>query len=369
MATPHWSDRPFATVNSVPPTRHSPPRSGEASVLAEAVMETIVDPLLVLDRHLCVVTANRAFYRRFKLDPQEVEGRLFRSLDNGRWHRPELNAILATILQRPVSKTHEVDTDDPRLGPCTMLLHARRLVSEGRDTRQILLTLEDVTERRAAERETAALLHQRNVLLREMQHRVANSLQLIASILLLKARNVQSEEIRLHLKDAHQRIMSVAAVEQQLDTTRHEGRIQLASYLSQLCETLAGSMVGDSHRISIRVEAGNGTASPTEAVSIGLIVTELVINALKHAFVAGTEAGLIVVAYAAGEAGWRLCVSDNGVGKPNGGGDAAPGLGTGIVDALARQLDGLVEMSRGPDGVGTQVAIIHGSFTDRGTTP
>jgi two-component sensor histidine kinase len=369
MATPHWSDRPFATVNSVPPTRYSPPRRGEAGVLAEAIVETIVDPLLVLDRHLCVVTANRAFYRRFKFDAQEVEGRPFHSLGNGRWNLPELTGLLADLLRHKVLGTYEIETNDPHLGPRMLLLNARKLVYDGNYDRQILLTIEDITERRAAERETAALLHQKNVLLREMQHRVANSLQMIASILLLKARNVQSEEIRLHLKDAHQRIMSVAAVEQQLDTARHEGRIELAPYLSQLCETLAGSMVGDGHRISIRVEAGSGTASPTEAVSIGLIVTELVINALKHAFVAGTEAGLIVVAYAAGEAGWRLCVSDNGVGKPNGGGDAAPGLGTGIVDALARQLDGLVETSRGPDGMGTQVAIIHGSFTDRGTTP
>lgn len=359
MATPNWTDRPFTTKSSVMPTRRYHPTCDQPRTLAEAIVESIADPLLVLDRHLCVVTANRAFCRGFKFNPQEVEGRPFESLGNGRWDRPELRAMLASILRHTVSQTCEVESCDPHVGPRTVLLHARRLVGEGPDTRQILLRIEDITERRAAERETAALLHQKDALLRQMQHRVANSLQIIASILLLKARNVQSEEIRLHLKDAHQRIMSVAAVEQQLDTARHEGRIKLAPYLSQLCETLAGSMISDGHRIAIKVEADGGTASPTEAVSIGLIVTELVINALKHAFVADTEAGLIDVAYAAEEAGWRLCVSDNGFGMAISGADAAPGLGTGIVDALAKQLDGHVETSRGPNGVGTQVAIVH----------
>jgi two-component sensor histidine kinase len=331
-------------------------------------METIADPLLVLGRDLRVVAANRAFYRRFKFGPQEVQGRPFESLGNGRWNIPELSVKLANVLRHKVSETSEVETSDPHFGPCTMLLNARTLDGDRNQGRQILLKIEDITERRAAERKTAELLDQKDVLLREMQHRVANSLQIIASILLLKARNVQSEEIRLHLKDAHQRIMSVAAVEQQLDTRRRDGQIELAPYLSQLSDTLAGSMVGDGHRIAIRVEAGNGTASSTKAVSIGLIVTELVINAIKHAFGADTEAGLIIVGYEADEAGWRLCVSDNGIGKPIDGADAAPGLGTGIVDALAKQLDGHVEISKGPNGVGTQVAIVHGSLTPRAPT-
>src|SRR5947209_9738908 len=72
---------------------------------------------------------------------------------------------------------------------------------------RILLAIEDITDRRAAERELNGLLQQKEVLLQEMQHRIANSLQIIASILLLKARTVRSEETRLHLRDAHQRVM------------------------------------------------------------------------------------------------------------------------------------------------------------------
>ncbi len=120
-----------------------------------------------------------------------------------------------------------------------------------------------------------------------MQHRVANSLQIIASILLLKARTVQSEETRLHLQDAHQRVMSVATVQQQLHASGLNEKIEIGPYLTKLCASLAASMIGERRPLSIKVLATAGGAVSSEAVSIGLIVTELVINALKHGFPAG----------------------------------------------------------------------------------
>ena len=137
---------------------------------------------------------------------------------------------------------------------------------------------------------------QKEILLQEMQHRVANSLQIIASILLLKARTVQSEETRLHLQDAHQRVMSVATVQQQLHASGLNERIEIGPYLSKLCASLAASMVGERRPLSIKVQSTSGRAVSSEAVSLGLIVTELVINALKHGFQGGEE-GEILVSY------------------------------------------------------------------------
>ena len=87
---------------------------------------------------------------------------------------------------------------------------------EGGANTTILLGIEDVTARRILEREKDELLRQKDVLFEELQHRIANSLQIIASILLMKARVVQSEETRFHLQDAHKRVLSVAAVQKQL---------------------------------------------------------------------------------------------------------------------------------------------------------
>ena len=93
---------------------------------------------------------------------------------------------------------YEVEQDFSGIGRRTMLLNARGVLSEGKENRTILLAIEDITARRAAERELKEILKQKDVLLQDMQHRVANSLQIIASILLIKARTVRSEETRLH---------------------------------------------------------------------------------------------------------------------------------------------------------------------------
>lgn len=188
-----------------------------------------------------------------------------------------------------------------------------------------------------------------------MQHRVANSLQIIASILLLKARTVQSEETRLHLQDAHQRVMSVATVQQQLHASRLNERIEIGPYLSKLCDSLAASMIGERRPLSLKVQASSGGVVSSEAVSIGLIVTELVINALKHGFPAGAE-GEILVRYDAQPSGWRLSVSDNGSGlKDTDGEPPHTGLGTSIVEALAHQLKATVEKSSGPEGTSVTI--------------
>jgi two-component sensor histidine kinase len=180
---------------------------------------------------------------------------------------------------------------------------------------------------------------------------------------------VQSEETRLHLRNAHQRIMSIAAVQQQLLASSHGEAIEIGPYLSRLCEALAASIADDSRPVSLKVQAEGCTASSTEAVSIGLIVTELVINAFKHAFVGERAAGLLVVAYEATETSWRLAVSDNGIGTPEGHlklDKPTSGLGTIIVEALAKQLDACVAIWRNPQG--TTVSITHGT-SDRAWPP
>jgi two-component sensor histidine kinase len=88
----------------------------------------------------------------------------------------------------------------------------------------------------------------------------------------------------MHLQDAHKRVMSIAAMQEQLQARKQGASIEIGPYLTRLCETLAASMIGERRGITLEVQAQEGSASSSEAVSIGLIVTELVLNALKHAF-------------------------------------------------------------------------------------
>jgi two-component sensor histidine kinase len=172
---------------------------------------------------------------------------------------------------------------------------------------------------------------------------------------------VDSEETRVHLQDAHKRVMSVAAVQQHLHASAANGSVEMGPYLSRLCETLATSMIGENRLISLKVSGEGGSATSRQAESLGLITTELVINSLKHAFSENTKDGQITVAYDVSGTDWMLSIADNGVGKP-GGVFAQPktGLGTGIVKALAQQLGAKVETSAGPEG--TTVSITHATF-------
>jgi chemotaxis protein methyltransferase CheR len=272
-------------------------------------------------------------------------------LGDGQWNIPALRIVLEDIIPKHRTvEAYEVEHEFPTLGRRVMLLNARRVLDETGSDSALLLAIEDVTQRRDAEREKDELFQQKEVLLQEMQHRVANSLQIIASILLLKARTVQSEEIRLHLQDAHQRVMSVATVQQQLQASGLNESIEIGPYLSKLCDSLAKSMVGERRPLSIKVQASPGRAVSSEAVSLGLIVTELLINALKHAF-RSSEKGEILVSYQAQASGWSLSVSDNGSGAKEEG-DEPPhtGLGTSIVEALAHQLNATVQKTSGPQG-------------------
>jgi chemotaxis protein methyltransferase CheR len=240
----------------------------------------------------------------------------------------------------------EVDHDFPGVGQRVMLLNARKVVYATREETNILLAFTDVTARRVLERERAELLdrtqdmlRQKQVLLREIQHRVANSLQIIASILMLKARAVTSDETRAHLNDAHQRVLSVADVQSQLYESGDIDQIEAEVYLTRLCRSLASSMIGERQDIQIEARSDPGLIGSDKAVHMGLIVTELVINAIKYAFPAPCPNALITVSYHDEGGRWTLTIADNGVGPPAGASPVRSGLGTAIVEALVKQLD------------------------------
>ena len=327
--------------------------------LAQAIVDTVREPLLVLDKELRVVAASRSFYETFQADRQETQGRLLYTLGDGQWDIPALRTLLERILpERSVMDDYEVEHEFPKIGRRTMLLNARTVISEKSADAALLLAIEDISERRAHERALEHLLRQKELLLEEMRHRIANSLQIIASILLLKARSVQSDETRGHLQDAHKRVMSVAAVQQHLQASGRGDPIAVGPYLSKLCATLAASMIGETRPVSLETEVSGGTVVSSEAVSIGLIVIESVINALKHAFPQTKTDGRIVVAYDTSKSGWTLSIADNGVGKPHeGAANATSGLGTSIVHALAKELDASVDFVS--DKHGTTVSIKH----------
>ncbi|CAN7186746.1 sensor histidine kinase [Rhizobium sp. LjRoot254] len=341
-----------------------------AQTLAQAIMNTLPEPFLVLDDQFRVLAASAAFYRTFEVDPEQTIGCLLYALGDGQWDIPSLRVLLETIIpERTAMDGFEVEHDFPRIGRKTMFLNARQVVYEDHSKSTILLAIRDATVSRTIEREkdelqrqTQELLRQKDVLLQEMEHRVANSLQIIASILLIKARAVSSEETRKHLKDAHQRVMSVAEVQRHLHTSAGLDTVDVRSYLTKLCSSLGSSMIGESQPIEIKVRADSGAIGSDKAVSIGLIVTELVINAIKYAFPESKADAHIYVTYETNELDWKLTVSDNGVGQTASDvKGTGTGLGTAIVQALVSQLEAVRESVIDENGM--EISVTRATFT------
>lgn len=324
--------------------------------LAMAVVTASHAPVLLLDGDRLVVGASQAFCRVFGIDESTITGREFASLGAGEWAIPQLVAMLKGAASGFAEiKNYEFDLAREGRAPRRLVLNAHKLdYGEGEDIR-LLLAIADVTDARIAERMNEDLIRDKGILLRELQHRVANSLQIIASVLMQSARKVQSEEARSHLNNAHHRVMSVAALQAQLAVSSID-RISLRPYLTQLCESIGASMIGDPDQISLKVEGDESRVNANVSVSIGLVVTELVINALKHAFPEGRQ-GNITVDYGSEGDDWALSVADDGVGMSKLPGEAKPGLGTNIVQALARQLDARISVLDGTPG--TTVLLEH----------
>ena len=334
------------------------PQSDPDMSLALALVESSQSPVLLLDARLGIVAASRSFCAAFGFEPEAIAGTPLGGLGAGEWDVPQLRSLLkATFAGTAAVDAYEMDLEHEGHAPACIVLNAHKLDYDGADP-LVILTVTDITSARLAARIKDDLINEKEILMQELQHRVANSLQIIASVLLQSARRVQSEETRQHLRHAHHRVVSIASLQKQLAVSSAD-KVQLRQYFTGLCDSIGASMIDEEGSITLQSTTDDSSTTAHESTSLGLIVTELVINALKHAFPGRDRAGEILVDYRAQGEGFTLSVSDNGIGIGASGTPIAPGLGTGIVDALARQLGARVETT--DNDPGTKVAIVRAS--------
>lgn len=306
-----------------------------ASTLAVIALSN--EPLVYLSDDLQVIATSASFCQAFDLTPAAVTGKKLSLLGEGEWNIPQVISLLkATAKGLAAVEMYETRLTRPNQPTLQLVVNAHLLKDEAGTHPRLLVAITDVTRARTELREREDLLRDNEVLLHEIQHRVANSLQIIASVLMQSARRVQSDEARGHLRDAHSRVMSIATVQRLLAESALDD-VAIGDYLRQLCDSLSASMIPEPARLMISVVSDDARLAANLSVSIGLIVTELVINCLKHAF-QPDQRGCITVTYRCGARGWQLSVGDNGVGMPLQAAEMHPGLGTSIIHALATQL-------------------------------
>lgn len=336
--------------------RHTSRSEDPGLSLALAMVVSSKTPLLLLDGKANIVAASDSFCSSFGISSDNIAGRPFSALGNGEWNTPRLHSLInATISGDAVIDAYEMDLERKGKPPRSLLLNVQRLAYGGGDQFRLTVSVEDVTKARISERKTEDLVRQNDLLMQEVRHRVANSLQIIASVLMQNARRASTNETREQLRDAHQRVLSIAELQHQLAAST-KGEVHIRAYLTKLCATIAASMIAPPSGLTLDVVADDVIVDAGASVSMGLIVTELVINALKHAFPDG-KGGAVTVAYrTAGEA-WTLSVSDTGVGMPADMETITTGLGTSIIEALARQMKAKVVIAS--TDAGASISIVH----------
>jgi len=198
----------------------------------------------------------------------------------------------------------------------------------------------------------AALAAEREMLLREVNHRVGNSLQIIASLLHLQANSTTQDDVKAALTNAMGRVAAVAQVHRRLYTSHDLKSVLLNQYLEALLEDLRRSAEGDRmSRLTLKAEPVE--IDPDRAVAIGIIVNELVMNAVKYAYPDG--AGPIHVDLTGQGEHLVLSIADNGVGLNVKTDPRSTGMGQRIVSAMASKLDASVE--RDPAQAGTRIVL------------
>ncbi len=325
------------------------------SSLGLALVVSSSTPLILLNEQLVVKAASGSFCRSFSVNCDTVVGKELFELGEGEWDIPPLRSLLAaTAAGNAAIDAYEIDLK--RVGSPTrhLVIHAHVLDHNEGEAVRLAVAVTDVTEALQARKANDALVHEKQVLLQELNHRVANSLQIIASVLMQRVRIAQSEETRTHLRDAHHRVMSVATLQRQLASST-TGDVALRAYFTDLCASIGASMIPDPELLSLTVETDDSVTTADKSVSMGLIVTELVINSLKHAYPAEAK-GTIKIGFNTTDEGWVLTVADDGVGIQGEHASGKAGLGTGIVNALAAQLLAIVEVTDADPGCMVTIA-------------
>jgi len=203
-----------------------------------------------------------------------------------------------------------------------------------------------------------ASLDEKDVLLKEVHHRVKNNLQIVSSILSIQSGTLDDERAQIAFEQCQNRIQAMALVHEEVYQTGSFVELGMATYLEKICDSLRWGWDRGSCKTKVVVDVQDGsTLSVDKAIPCGLVVNELVTNALKHAFVGHAE-GTITVSFARDTFGWTLSVADDGIGMDQASEAAqnCAGIGGQLIDGLVSQLHGSIRYEPAGGG-GTRVIV------------
>ncbi len=230
-------------------------------------------------------------------------------------------------------------------------LHAEvkmvRMEETGGESSGYRVVISDISKRKEAEERIKTSLEEKEMLLREIHHRVKNNMQVICSLLNLQGRRIQNKEAIKALKESRQRVMAMAMAHENLYRTRDFVHLKLSDYVSSLVSGIQQSCGPEGTPVTVKTRVADLPVNMDQAIPLGLIINELMTNVLKHAFPRGYSGTLTLSIEPRGKNEVLLVVADNGVGFPEEMDWRHPdSMGLMLVTELCGQLHGEVSLDR-----------------------
>jgi PAS domain S-box-containing protein len=318
--------------------------------LTQSIVDTIRDPLVVLEQDMTIVTASKAFFTIFGITEEAARGLRLSELGQHQWDVPALRHLMEKVLpeNKPIER-FEIEDNFPGLGRRVFNLNARKIVQPGNHVTRMLLVFEDITDRKQRERDALSLTN-------EISHRIKNNLQVVVGLIAYEARSTAAPCVQGY-KAMEARIGAIAQLYDLISQSSHGRTIAVDAYLTEIAKTMSASLLGNTSGIKIEVEAEALDIDPDSAVPFGLLVNELATNAVKHAFPDGI--GRVVLSVERVGDHIELTVADDGTGMKNT--DSAKSSetrGSDYVAIFVRQLGGTIV----PSGSGETGTIVRVRF-------
>lgn len=309
------------------------------------IVETAEEGVWVIDAENRTVFANRKMARILGYRQDEMIGKLlFEFMDD------EARKTAQTLIDRRklgIRGQHDIQFRRKDGTPVWTILSGNTIFAPDGTYAGSLAMISDISDRKRTEEALAIALEEKEVLLREVYHRSKNNMQIISSLLRLQSGRVDNPAFRDILRQNQSRIRSMALVHERLYRSGDLNRIDFAEYVRNLASQMVASARPAPEGIALGLDIEDVTLNVNTAIPCGLILNELILNSLKHAFPEGRRGEVDISLRSTGPGRFVMRVADNGVGFPEGlDFRKARTMGLEIINTLVGQVEGTIELDR-----------------------
>ena len=311
----------------------------QAKEQLRAVLDAMPGFVAWINREGQYLGVNQYMADSFNLSPEDFIGKELGFLQNS----PELAQFMAQFIADSAQTSRQVVEAEVHGATRNYLIAAQKY---HQDSLAVIVGI-DITERKLAEAKIQTSLREKEILLQEVHHRVKNNLQVISSLLDLQSQEIEDKGMLELFRESQNRVQSMAIVHEKLYQSKDFAKINFAEYAESLTSYLFKAYVLNINNITLDLDIADVNLNIDTAIPCGLIINELVSNALKYAFPYNTQGTIRIALHSESDNHLKLTVQDNGVGLPmNWDVKSVKSLGIQLVNILTKQLKGTIELDK-----------------------